>query len=696
MAIKAKLLSVALNTVTGNQAITGVGFQPEVVMGLLTDLTGSTGAANQNVCFFGTKSSTKGCMSAISGQDSVVSDFGAANFFNNAPGIRIVDPDSVTIVSANLVSVDSDGITINIVTAPAAGFLLHLLCLQDDTGNAIQTAMGSFTCNTSPGNQDITGLGFDSPDCVIFHQAYARTAGGTGTGTGNLTNQTCVGFTDGTNQAASYIYQSHGANPSNTKRGFRSDRCFHQEGQSSTLLSLSYVQGITDGFRVNINTTSGTAWTVTYIALKGINAKVINHTSSTGTGTTSITGAGFSPSAILGIESGVQVETVQDNSRMSIGFATSPTARANVSVAALDNILNTSNVSEKLSTTSFLIDLTANHGSPTDANRWDIQSIDSDGFTYDHEVADGGAILMAFLMLGVATAGNQTVTPTGIATSVAFGTPNVFTGSQAQTINPTGIPSSVAFGTPVVGGAKIVQPVGIPSGDYHVVEVTGTFDDTAFDPQFTQYKVELIDGPDPRSIFGAFGTSLFVFTPAVAPGDYTVRLSLSNADGSVTSNVVTTTLTIGGVGRPTIIVGGGGGASIIQPPGIPSSELFGNPFINMEVLPTGIATSEAFGSPTIVTGGLAVGPVGIPSSEAFGNPTIISDQLLFIVGIPSSEDFGIPQVTFEGGQILNIEGIETSEQFGTVTVTVPAPGPQWPPITDPDTVWTRIPPGREG
>lgn len=696
--MNAKLISVALNTVIGNQAITGVGFQPDVIIGILMDLTAPAGAANHQFVVFGSKSSTRGITASYASEDSVSGlDTGATNYFNNNPGFRIINQDGTTLVSANLVSLDSDGATFNITTAPSSGYLLHLLCLRDDT--AIQSAMSSFTVNTTPGNQDVTGLGFDSPDCVIFLQSFKRTPGGNGTGTGNLTIEGVIGFAAGGNQAAAYIFESHGSNPTNTKRGFRSDRCAHQEGQSSTILSLSYVQGITDGFRVNVVTAPGTAYTMTYIALKGISAKVINTISSTGTGQTGVTGAGFQPASIIGITSGVPVETVQDDARWSIGLATGPSERINISCAAIDNLMGPgtlSNVSEKLSNTSFLIDLAAAHGSPTDKNRWNVASVDSDGFTYDHEVADGAAIKMAFLFLGTSVASNQTILPTGIATGVAFGTPNVFIGSQAQTISPTGIPTSVAFGTPVVGQEKIVQPVGIKNGDYHEVELTGTFDDTAFDPQFTQYKVELINGPDPRSMFVPFGTPTAVFTPPVAPGDYLARWSLSNSDGSVLSNTQTYAITVGGVGHPTIVVGGGGGASLVQPSGIPSSESFGNPSVNLEVVPTGIPSSEAFGSPTLATGGLAVLPTGIPSDEAFGTPTILSDQLIFVVGIPSSEEFGVPQVTFEGAQVLNIVGIETSEQFGTVTVSVPTPAPEWPPITDPETVWTRIPPGREG
>lgn len=693
MAIKSKLLSVALNTVTGNQAITGVGFQPDFIIGMASDMTATGGAANQNMCMFASKGSAQGLSSSWGMFDSQTSNAGASNYINQStPMFRIYTGDAL-ILSANLVSIDADGLTINILTAPSAAYILHILAFQDDSAGAIQFVAGNIDCNTVVGNQDVTGLGFNSPDLVMFIQGYARTTAG-GAGSGNLSPNASIGFAAGGTQAAIAYYEQHGANPGNTKRAFRSDRCFHMEG-SSTLLSFSYVAGITDGFRINIATTAGATYRITYFALKGVSAKVLNVVSSTGTGPVAVMGAGFTPSATIALTVGTTVETLQDNARMGIGFATA-TARIGIAAASLDNILGSSNVSEKYTNTAALIDLAANHGSPTDTNRWDVDSLDSDGLTYNHEVADGAATKLAFLVIGPASSSNQTLTPTGIASSAVFGTTNVFSGSQAQTISPIGIVSAAAFGVPVIGSAKILQPSGIKSSDSREVELTGTFDDVAFNSQFTQYKVELVNGPDPRSAFFAFGTSVFLFTPVVAPGDYLAKLSLSNSTGSVLANTVTFPITVTNFGKPAIVVGGGGGAHVLQPVGIASSESFGNVFVNMAIVPTGIASLAAFGTPTMALGGQSIIPAGIPSSEAFGTVDILNHQVLLPVAIPSSEEFGNTTVVFEGGQVINIQGIETSEAFGTTTMSIPVTPPTWPPIQDPHTVWTRIAPGKEG
>lgn len=62
------------------------------------------------------------------------------------------------------------------------------------------------------------------------------------------------------------------------------------------------------------------------------------------------------------------------------------------------------------------------------------------------------------IIVAGATAFDQTITCTGIASAEAFGTPNV-----VVVITPTGIPSGEAFGSTTVQGA--LSPTGIPSGE---------------------------------------------------------------------------------------------------------------------------------------------------------------------------------------------------------------------------------------
>lgn len=152
----------------------------------------------------------------------------------------------------------------------------------------------------------------------------------------------------------------------------------------------------------------------------------------------------------------------------------------------------------------------------------------------------------------------DTVLPTGIASTVAFGTPTLSPG--AVSLSPSGIASTVAFGTPTVSsGASTVSPTGIAS--------------TA-----------------------AFGS------PTLTPGAVAV---------SPTGIASTAAL-----GSPTLSPG----AVTLTVSGIDSTVAFGTPTLSIAglVLPTGIASTVSFGTPTLTPGAVTLTVSGIASTLSFG------------------------------------------------------------------------------
>ena len=60
---------------------------------------------------------------------------------------------------------------------------------------------------------------------------------------------------------------------------------------------------------------------------------------------------------------------------------------------------------------------------------------------------------------------------------------------------------------------------------------------------YSQYRVSLANGPDPRAEFVPFGTFTHRFT-SVAPGAYTARWELANTDGQILGPGVSLPVTI--------------------------------------------------------------------------------------------------------------------------------------------------------
>ena len=163
----------AINTATGNQAITGLGFTPKLVMfqtvpSLINDLSPaneldmSFGAMDGASQFYIGQNARYGTVTSLNNR------FASNNhciFAANAAGL------TTPLYRANRVSLDADGFTVNVNTAPASGYRVgyHAIGGTDLTNVKI----GNFASLGSTGNQSITGLGFQ-PDAIIF--GTARTA----------------------------------------------------------------------------------------------------------------------------------------------------------------------------------------------------------------------------------------------------------------------------------------------------------------------------------------------------------------------------------------------------------------------------------------------------------------------------------------------------------------------------------------
>ncbi len=185
--------------------------------------------------------------------------------------------------------------------------------------------------------------------------------------------------------------------------------------------------------------------------------------------------------------------------------------------------------------------------------------------------------------------GNQTVTPTSISSSEAFGTFEV----KLQ-VEPTGIGSAESFGTFTV---KLqVEPTGTPSQ-----EVFGT--------PVVKLQVE----PDSITSVEGFGT------PTIKLQVEPDSITSGEAFGTFQANLQ------------------------VKPDAIASLENFGTPILSQSIVPTGVPSQEAFGAFTVSTegGAQSVTPTGIASAEAFG--TVVVKLQIEPDGVTTAEAFGTPE-----------------------------------------------------
>jgi len=178
----------------------------------------------------------------------------------------------------------------------------------------------------------------------------------------------------------------------------------------------------------------------------------------------------------------------------------------------------------------------------------------------------------------VKSSGGVTLTPSGIASQEAFGTPSII---ADQFIQPAGIASLESFGSHLVAAGLVVSPSGIASLE-------------AFGSHSLQSVVTISPGAIPSSeVFGSIAIATAV----------TVSPTSINSDEAFGSTQVKPLYTI-------------------TPSGIASAEAFGDPSLSSEIFiqPIGIGSTESFGLPVLLIEELQIiAPAGIGSEEAFGD-----------------------------------------------------------------------------
>jgi hypothetical protein len=183
------------------------------------------------------------------------------------------------------------------------------------------------------------------------------------------------------------------------------------------------------------------------------------------------------------------------------------------------------------------------------------------------------------------------VSPSGIASVEAFGSPVVTVDASDQTIVVVGVGSGEAFGTPVVVAGQNVLPGGIPTAE-------------AFGVPTVTMPQDLTGGA------AAFGMSSFGSAPfggVIGTGPFP---SATLYPGSTIYPGTAQSIPTG---------------QTITPSSIPPTEAFGVPIVTLALGDqamriTAIDSAEAFGIPTVTVSdpALVVQPGGILSAEAFG------------------------------------------------------------------------------
>lgn len=378
---------------TGSQSVTGVGFRPKLLILFGAKRTGD-GFEGEGEFAFG---ATDGATGYSIGSHLRANDYPP---YTGCDTDRAQRPKAITYVQtigaiqaeADLASFDADGFTLNWTTNDASNWDVHYLAIA---GDHIVSNIAQFdTLNNSSGNKSYTHVGF-KPDLLLLF----------GTPSSHGDEIVALGFVDslGTQFALSGASHNSGANPSNTARYQRTDKCFAALEPHANPLHVEseaeFVSMDPSGFTLNWTTPAGASQSIISVAIKGVQAKVGALTSPSSSGDQAITGAGFLPQGALfvGFNKAASV-SVEDGNRLTVGVADNLCGVGSVWYGDTDN---ESWYHADMATYDHFCYLSADVYQPTaPLSSAIVKSWDADGFSLSWTIGSDSLQQVGYLLIG--------------------------------------------------------------------------------------------------------------------------------------------------------------------------------------------------------------------------------------------------------------------------------------------------------
>lgn len=388
MALSTFVGSFTVPLATGNQAQTGVGFQPIalILWGNGRSADGASASAVTNTdcpTYYGMAVSSSSRVVVGAGD---IFSAGSGSFEDTTKCLKLI-ANGVTKFAADFVSFDADGFTVNFTTGFATADVVNYLALGG--ADLTNVFIKSFTAKTSTGNQAYTGVGF-KPDALLILCQSTPTAGDGAIG---------IGFGVSATKRGANCYLAQASSPFGETTYQRTTKVTTAITNSAVLREADVVTLDADGFTLNWTTASAAAPNLYALCLKGGQYNAGSFLQKTSTGSQATTGIGFQPTGLLASHVGAAAATTVSTIGVfkGLGAASGSANRAatwygnfNDGVAELNRaVVYTSR---------------ADDGTPTLQGKADLTSFDADGWTLNYGTADATAREILYFALGNAAA----------------------------------------------------------------------------------------------------------------------------------------------------------------------------------------------------------------------------------------------------------------------------------------------------
>jgi hypothetical protein len=388
MALLSKAGSFTRAGAAGNQAITGIGFQPKLVF--LFESSGSESAGGSGARFtIGAATGASNVFTTSTRSRDAVGTSDTAHIQVSDKIWTEVDISTLTATnSATFVSMDSDGFTVS--WSGAFGGTVEYFALG---GDSLEALVSYFDMNGSTGNQSVTGVGFQ-PKAVLFFNCIENTTEGPADNT-----QMMIGCgVSSTERWSMSFWDDDGAGTMISSDRITASKCIARYNDSAAVVEADLVSLDSDGFTINI--TTALACRMQFIALGGaINVKAGITQQPSAAGDVSESGFGFQPScAIFAGVGASSLDTITAAPRPNWGVVDSSLAEIQMALSIRDN--HTTSAVRKVVTQGNAISKIAIASTTIEAQA-QMQSFDSDGMTLNWSAANATQSRHGFLALAL-------------------------------------------------------------------------------------------------------------------------------------------------------------------------------------------------------------------------------------------------------------------------------------------------------
>lgn len=382
----------AAKSTTGSQAITGVGFQPKVILfWVCKSATSASNVVDFHVsCGAATSSTNEGVVSGSS--DDAVGTSNAFRRTSTSAVIQIIGASSdVRDGVADMTSLDSDGFTLNWSDAAGGSPIVNYLALGG--ADLTDVDVSKIDSKATTGNQAYTHLSFQ-PDCIMMMGIGQNTTIATH-GSSTFGFGAAISATERFSMA---VASSDNKATTETSRALKAGECIDiTTGAGASWIRADMVSMDATGFTLNWDVVT-TARYFICVSLKGGQYAIGTETQKTSTGTKATTGVGFQPTGLLFASvAAVNSASIVAHSHFMLGAGSGATERC-YSASADKDAVGTTEADSRVHSAKCMGMMTA--GTPTLDAEADLDSIDADGFTLDWTTADATAREFKYIAFG--------------------------------------------------------------------------------------------------------------------------------------------------------------------------------------------------------------------------------------------------------------------------------------------------------